>query len=91
MSFYYVYVLQSKNHDFIYVGTTHDLKRRFKEHNTGQNISTNPYAPYRLIHYEAYSNEQDAKRRERYLKTTKGKVTLKQMLKEYFLSEARRA
>jgi putative endonuclease len=88
MSFVYVYVLQSLHHDFIYVGYTHDLKRRFHEHNTGQNISTKPYAPYQLIHYEAYLHEKDAKRRESYFKTTKGKVTLKQMLKEYFLSSS---
>lgn len=84
MSFFYVYVLQSVHHDFIYVGITHDLKRRFHEHNTGLNTSTKPYLPYRLIHYEAYLNEQDANRREKYFKTTKGKVTLRQMLKEYF-------
>lgn len=87
MSFFYVYILQSLSHDFIYVGFTEDLKRRFHEHNTCQNISTKPYHPYKLIHYEAYFHEQDAKRRERYFKTTKGKVTLKQMLKEYFREE----
>lgn len=84
MSFFYVYVLQSVSHDFIYVGITHDLNRRFNEHNTGRNTSTRPYAPFRLIFYEAYLNEQDAKRREKYFKTTKGKVTLKQMLQAYF-------
>lgn len=83
MSFTYIYVLQSLHHDFIYVGITHDLKRRFHEHQSGQNTSTKPYTPYQLIHYETYLNEQAAKRRESYLKTTKGKVTLKQMLKGY--------
>lgn len=63
---------------------THDLKRRLKEHNNKENFSTKPYAPYDLIFYEAYRNEKDAKRREEYLKTTKGKTTLMTMLKEYF-------
>jgi putative endonuclease len=85
MKFLYVYVLQSiKTPSFIYVGFTHNLKNRFREHNNKEEVSTKHYAPLELIHYEAYKNERDAKRREEYFKTTKGKVTLKQMLKEYF-------
>ncbi len=71
---------------FIYVGFTSNLKRRFKEHNNKEELSTKHYAPFELIHYEAYRDEKDAKRREEYFKTTKGKVTLRQMLKEFFAS-----
>lgn len=81
--FYYVYVLKSLVKDFIYVGFTTDLKRRFNEHNSGSEFSTKPYVPYELIFYEAYRNEKDAKRREEYFKSTKGKTTLKIMLKEF--------
>jgi len=84
MKFYYVYVLKSLNKDFIYVGYTRDLKRRFKEHNNMEELSTKHYAPFDIIHYEAYKNKKDAHRREQYLKTTKGKTTLRTMLKEYF-------
>lgn len=86
MKFFYVYVIKSLHKDFIYVGFTTDLKRRFKEHNNKNELSTKHYAPFDLVHYEAYRDEMDAKRREEYFKTTKGKTTLKQMLKEY-LSE----
>lgn len=84
MKFFYVYVLKSLHHDFIYIGFTTDLKERFKEHNSGKSKSTKPYLPYDLIHYEAYKSEKDAKRREAYLKTNRGKTTLKTMLKEFF-------
>ncbi len=84
MKFYYVYILSSVNDDFIYVGFTHDLRKRLKEHNNKENLSTKHYAPFDLIHYEAYRDEKDAKRREGYFKTTKGKTTLKIMLVEYF-------
>src|SRR4051794_11329705 len=84
MSFFYVYILQSiTKPSFIYVGFTNNLKRRFKEHNNEEELSTKHYAPFELIHYEAYRSEKDAKRREEYFKTTKGRVTLRQMLKEY--------
>lgn len=84
MKFYYVYILQSKKKDFLYVGFTKDLRKRFQEHNNKEELSTKHYAPFELVHYEAYKNEKDAKRREKYLKTTKGKTTLKMMLKEFF-------
>lgn len=83
MKFFYVYVLKSLNKNFMYVGFTSNLKRRFKEHNSGLEFSTKHYIPFDLIHYEAYRNEKDAKRREIYFKTTKGKTTLKTMLKEF--------
>ena len=82
MKFYYVYILKSLNHDFIYIGYTENLMQRFQEHNSGKSQSTKAYLPYELIHYEAYNNMKDAKRREEYLKTNKGKTTLKTMLKE---------
>lgn len=85
MKFYYVYILKSLKDNFIYTGFTENLKRRFKEHNNKEELSTKHYAPFDLIHYEAYRNEKDAKRREEYLKTTKGKTTLKTMLKEFLV------
>jgi len=82
--FHYVYVLQSINFpSWIYIGYSENLKQRLKEHNNGKSKSTNHRKPYYLIHYEAYCNSKDAKRRELYLKTTKGKTTIKTMLKEY--------
>ncbi|MDP3988594.1 MAG: GIY-YIG nuclease family protein [Candidatus Levybacteria bacterium] len=83
MKFFYVYVLKSINKHFIYVGITANLRKRFFEHNNKEEFSTKAYAPLDLIFYEAYQNEKDAKRREEYFKTTKGKVTLRQMLREY--------
>lgn len=85
--FYYVYILQSLNNDSLYIGYTVDLRKRFKEHNRGLNFSTKPYKPWQLIHYEAYLNENDAKRREKYLKSGQGSRLLKRMLKAYFYSK----
>ena len=87
MQFLYVYVIKSRFKNFTYVGLTHNLKKRFVEHNNKEEISTKAYAPFELIFYEAYRNEKDAKRREGYLKTTKGKTTLRSMLMEYLRRE----
>jgi len=86
MNFHYVYVLENKESGFIYVGQTEDLVLRHKKHNKGEVKSTKPYIPLVLIYYEAYSSKKDALKREKYLKTTKGKTTLKTMLKNYFMN-----
>jgi len=85
--FFYVYILQSIKNKRLYIGYTKDLRKRLKEHNNGLNFLTKPYVPWQVIHYEAYLNEKDAKRREKYLKTNQGSRLLKRMLKEYFYSE----
>ena len=84
MKFYYIYILLNKSKNFIYIGFTEDLRMRVKTHNNGENKSTKPYLPLELIHYEAYRNIKDAKRRELYLKSNRGKTTLKTMLREFF-------
>lgn len=85
IKFYYVYILKSLNHNFIYVGFTENLKLRLRQHNNKEEQSTKSFVPFELIHYEAYRNIKDAKRREQYFKTTKGKTTLRYMLKEFLL------
>jgi len=67
----------------LYFGFTSDLKNRLKEHNSGNNISTKRYMPWRLIYYEACLAESDAHRREKYLKTNIGRRMMKRRLKDY--------
>lgn len=80
---YYVYLLESKRTRRFYVGSTRDLKRRLERHNLGQSASTRPYRPWKLIYFEACTDEHDARRRERYLKTSEGMRFMKLRLKEY--------
>jgi len=67
-SMFYVYVLQSDLNSTLYVGSTNDLKARFKNHNEGEVFSTKRYRPWKLIYYEAYIDEQLARMREQKLK-----------------------
>ena len=81
---HYVYVLQSKKKlDWLYKGSTSNLKKRIPEHNRGKNFSTAPYVPFKLIYYEAYLLKSDAEAREKYLKTSMGKRVLKKQLANY--------
>lgn len=80
---FYVYLLRSKvKQDQLYVGYTEDAKARLKKHNAGEVQSTKPYRPWALIYYAVFTSKKDAKRREQYLKTTKGRRTLRLMLQD---------
>jgi putative endonuclease len=81
--FHYVYILRSLKDNKFYVGYTVDLRKRLKEHQQRIVTSTKSRVPFELIFYEAYRNKYDAIRREKYLKTSKGKSTVRQMLKEF--------
>ena len=80
---YYTYVLQSEKNDKFYVGFTKNLKLRFEKHSKGQVESTRDRRPLKLIYYEACLSQDDATKREKYLKTYHGKMFLKKRLKSY--------
>lgn len=80
---YYVYILQSEKDRQFYTGFTSDLKKRFGEHQEGKSFSTKNRRPFKLVYYEFCLNEQDAKTREKYLKTAWGKRYIKHRIKNY--------
>lgn len=77
----YVYILLTSNKQ-LYTGFTKNLNQRIKQHQNSQVKSTAKRGPVKLIHYEVYLKESDARRREKYLKTTEGKRFLKMQIKD---------
>ena len=65
----------------ILTGFTGNLRQRIKQHNSDSVYTTSRMGGIELIYYEAFKDKEDATERERYLKTTKGKRTLRLMLK----------
>lgn len=81
---FYTYVLISKKDNKQYVGYTKNLKLRFEQHQEGLVDSTKFRRPLILIYCELCLDEEDAVRREKYLKTYYGRMFLKNRLKSYF-------
>lgn len=75
--FYYTYVLRSEVDGKLYIGSTNDLKRRFREHNNGEEKSTKVRAPFELIYFEGGGDLAKARKREKYFKTGYGRRFLK--------------
>ena len=65
---FFLYILRSKKDGNLYIGSTNNLKRGIKEHNAGEVDSTRPRRPLALFYYEAYTDEEDARKLEKQLK-----------------------
>jgi putative endonuclease len=63
-----MYILKSKIDKELYIGSTDNLPRRIKEHNTGKVFSTKARAPFYLVYCEGYLSEYEARHREQNLK-----------------------
>ena len=79
----FTYVLRSDLDGQWYTGSTGDLRTRLRLHTEGRVRSTAGRQPCRLIYYEACHSRVDAFRRERFLKTGKGKRFLQNRLAEF--------
>jgi len=78
---FYVYILFSDKDKKLYTGFSDNLRSRYKAHVNGFVKATKYRRPLQLIHYEAFIEESDARRREKYLKGGNGRAELKQQLK----------
>jgi putative endonuclease len=78
---YYVYTLFSLKDKKFYTGYSTNLKDRLTRHARGEVIATKHRRPLKLIHYDFFVNEDDARAREIFLKSGFGRTQLKQALK----------
>lgn len=78
---FYVYILRSAiNSERLYIGLTHDIENRLKDHNYGESIYTKTYAPWELMTYIAFDNKEKAIAFEKYLKSGSGRSFAKRHL-----------
>jgi putative endonuclease len=66
---FYVYLLHSITDNGFYIGCSTDLRRRLSEHKQGASFATKSRGPWKLIYYEAYTEQEDAEGHEKYLKS----------------------
>ncbi len=70
---FFVYVLKNKIDSTRYIGQTHNLHIRLKQHNDCKVKSTKSKSPWFIAYYEEYSTRQEAINRELYLKSGIGR------------------
>ena len=72
---HYVYVIVNKK-GLLYKGVTSDVVKRIHEHNHGKNSWTRSRGPWKLLYVEEYDMRSESLRRERFLKSGKGRKIL---------------
>jgi putative endonuclease len=78
---YYVYVIRSLKDGKHYTGMTSNLERRVAEHNKGKKgtPSTSKRGPFILVYNEAVRDRNEARTREKYLKSGAGREFIKHL------------
>ena len=75
---FYVYVLHSVKYDKIYIGQTNNTDNRLIQHNSGKHRYTKRYIPWVIIHTENFKTRSEAMRREKELKSHKGRKYIRE-------------
>jgi putative endonuclease len=79
-----VYVLYSKSYNKIYIGYSSNLEERLKSHNElGTKGWTIHYRPWELVHFEIFEDKKLAMKREKKLKTYRGREYIRELLSKY--------
>lgn len=76
---YTVYILKNPQGK-IYIGQTSDLEKRIREHNISGVGYTSKHRPWILIHTEEFETRSKAMNREKYFKTGKGRLEIKEIM-----------
>jgi len=78
-----VYVLYSPSYNKIYIGFTSDLENRLRSHNIFASKGwTVKYRPWILIYTEIFETKTEAMKREKQLKSAKGRNYIWQVVKD---------
>ena len=81
MEEFVVYILFSKDYDKTYVGFTSNLIERFKSHNyLSKKGYTIKFRPWKVIYVEFFSTKSEALKREKHLKSGKGREFIKEII-----------
>jgi putative endonuclease len=78
-----VYALYSSQFDKIYIGFTSNLEQRLLSHNQlSKKGYTVKYRPWKLFYSESHATKIEAMRREKQLKSARGREFLRMMLQK---------
>ena len=74
------YILFSDKLNKYYVGSCLDIERRLNEHNLGHSKFTSTGIPWKLVYFEKFETELEARRREMQIKKMKSRVYIQNLV-----------
>src|SRR5690606_33708953 len=76
-----VYALYSEKYNKIYIGVTSNIQQRMRSHNQlGKKGGTVRFRPWVIVYTEEFQDKQLALKREKQLKTAKGREFIRQII-----------
>ena len=78
---YAVYIIKSLKSGSFYIGSTQNLVKRLKQHNANRTRSLKNRGPFELVYSEEFDNLTDARKRELQIKSYKGGLAFKKLIK----------
>jgi putative endonuclease len=79
----FVYILESLKDGKFYTGSTVNLSRRLKQHRSGKVNATKSRLPIKLVYFEEFKSEWEARQREIFLKTPEGGAKKKDLSRNF--------
>ncbi len=80
----WVYILET-NVGRYYIGSTHDLKKRLRQHELGHTYTTANFGVKKLLLSQEYKTLKEARSVERKIKRLKRKDYIEKMIKEGYI------
>ena len=74
---YFSYVLYSLKDGIHYYGSTSNLEKRLKVHNSGKSKFTKGHCLWKIIFFEEFASRSEAMKREMFYKSIDGNIWLK--------------
>jgi len=78
---YTVYAIYSKSLDIIYVGQSNNIGKRLSDHKKGNSKYTSRAIDWKLFYSEIKDTRSEVLKREKQLKTSRGRAFLRERLK----------
>lgn len=80
---FFVYAIYNKKNDKIYIGETNKLEDRLNQHNTkhfSKSFTSNFNGSWELIYKEEHISRQEARKREKQLKSYRGRQFIRSLI-----------
>ena len=77
---HYLYILKNKQTGKHYIGSTNNLERRIREHRLGKVRTTRILKTFELVYTETYNTIEEARLREKKLKSYKNATYFEKLI-----------
>ena len=80
---FFTYILQSQKDLSFYIGFTSNLDQRLEQHNNATSGYTSTKKPWKMVYYEIFDLQSDARKRELAIKNKKSRKYIEYLIETW--------